>query len=68
MSRLLIYTGLLMIAAGLLVAYAPWIFSWFGRLPGDIRIEGRRGSFYFPVVSLLLVSAVASIILNLFRR
>jgi hypothetical protein len=68
MSRLLIYTGLLLIAAGLLVAYAPWIFSWFGRLPGDIRIEGKRGGLYFPIVSLLLVSIVASVILNLCRR
>jgi len=68
MSRLLIFAGILLIAAGLLVAYAPWLFSWFGRLPGDIRIEGKRGGFYFPVVSLLLVSVIASIILNLFRR
>jgi hypothetical protein len=68
MSRLLVYSGIALIAVGLLVAYAPWLFSWFGRLPGDIRIEGKRGAFYFPVVSLLLVSVVASIILNLFRR
>jgi hypothetical protein len=39
-----------------------------GRLPGDIRIEGRRGGFYFPIVTCLLISAVLSIAVWLFSR
>jgi hypothetical protein len=39
-----------------------------GRLPGDIRIEGENGSFYFPVTSSILVSVVMTIILNLTFR
>ena len=39
-----------------------------GRLPGDIRIEGENGSFYFPVTSLILVSVVLSILLNVITR
>jgi hypothetical protein len=39
-----------------------------GRLPGDIRIEGENGSFYFPVTSSILVSVVMTIILNLIFR
>ncbi len=35
-----------------------------GRLPGDIRIEGENGSFYFPVVSSIVVSVVLTIVLN----
>ncbi len=39
-----------------------------GRLPGDIRIEGENGSFYFPITSSILVSIILSILLNLISR
>ena len=39
-----------------------------GRLPGDIRIEGENGSFYFPITSSILVSIVLSVLLNLISR
>ena len=39
-----------------------------GRLPGDIRIEGENGSFYFPITSSLLVSVVLTIIINIISR
>ena len=39
-----------------------------GRLPGDIRIEGENGSFYFPVTSSILISVVLSILLNIISR
>jgi hypothetical protein len=39
-----------------------------GRLPGDIHIEGENGSFYFPVVSSILVSILLTIILNVISR
>jgi hypothetical protein len=39
-----------------------------GRLPGDIRIEGENGSFYFPVVSSIVVSIILTSILNIISR
>lgn len=39
-----------------------------GRLPGDIHIKNENSSFYFPVVSCLLVSAVISLLMYFFRR
>jgi len=39
-----------------------------GRLPGDIRIEGENGSFYFPITSSILVSVVLTVLLNLIAR
>lgn len=38
-----------------------------GRLPGDIRIEGENGSFYFPLATSILVSVVVTIVLNLIQ-
>ena len=39
-----------------------------GRLPGDIAIEGERGGFYFPIVSMLIISVILTVLLNLFLR
>lgn len=68
MARLLITAGLLLLGPGLVLAYAPWLVSWFGRLPGDIRIEGERGRLFIPVTSMVLVSLVVSVLLALLRR
>jgi hypothetical protein len=39
-----------------------------GRLPGDIRIEGSNGSFYFPVVTSIILSLVLTVLLNIILR
>jgi hypothetical protein len=39
-----------------------------GRLPGDIRIEGENGSFYFPLATSILVSVILTIVLNVIIR
>lgn len=67
-GKLFIYAGLALLAIGLAVSYAPWLFSWFGRLPGDIRIEEENRRIFFPITSMLLISALLSLILNLFFR
>lgn len=58
--------GLVLVVVGAL-AWAGWL-SWFGRLPGDIRIERGGARVYVPIVSMLLVSVVLSVLLSLFRR
>ena len=68
MGRWLILAGLLLITIGVVNIYAPWLVNWFGKLPGDIRIEGSKGTIYIPVTSMILVSIVFTIIINLFRR
>ena len=55
-----------MVAVGVLAWTGA--LSWFGRLPGDIRIERGNTPVYIPLVSMLLVSVVVSIVLSLFRR
>lgn len=68
MAKLLIILGVLLVVVGVLVGYAPWLFAWFGRLPGDIRIERANGVFLFPFTSMLVVSVVISLLLSLFLR
>ncbi len=68
MGRLLIGLGILLVVAGLLVVGAERVGIHLGRLPGDIRIQGRRGSFYFPIVTCLLLSVILSLLSWLFTR
>ncbi|MEP7324783.1 MAG: DUF2905 domain-containing protein, partial [Gemmatimonadota bacterium] len=57
-ALLLIGLGLALIIAGVL--YWSGMLGWFGRLPGDIRIENETTRIYIPIVSMLIVSAVLS--------
>ncbi len=68
MARALIAAGIGLLALGLLLHYAPWTLNWFGRLPGDIRIESGRTRVFVPLTSMLVVSVVVSLLLYLFRR
>lgn len=66
MQRILIVSGLLLLAAGLLW---PWISRLpLGRLPGDIHIEREGFSFHFPLLTCLILSLVISLLWWLFRR
>jgi hypothetical protein len=66
MQRWLIIAGLAILAAGL--AW-PWLArSGLGRLPGDVLIRRVGVTFYAPVVTCLVISAVLSLIVWLFRR
>jgi hypothetical protein len=53
-----------------LIGVAVWWggFDWFGRLPGDIRIERETVRVYIPIVSMVVISIVLTLLLNLFRR
>lgn len=66
MQRLLVILGLFVLAAGL---FWPWLARIpFGRLPGDIRIHRDGFDFFLPITTGLLVSAVLSLLIWLFRR
>ena len=68
MGRLIVSAGIALIAIGLAVMLAERFGIRLGRLPGDVRIQGRRGGFYFPIMTCLLLSGVLSAIAWLFRN
>lgn len=68
MAKLLIIVGAGLLIVGLLLTYFPSALSWFGRLPGDIRIERENSVFYFPITTMIIVSIVLSLLTFLFRR
>ena len=67
-ARYLVIGGVILILIGGGVYLAAKFGIPLGRLPGDIRIEGENGSFYFPVTSSILVSVILSIVLNVISR
>lgn len=68
MSRWLIAVGVVLIVLGLILHYAPWLVNWFGRLPGDIRSGTGDTRVFIPITSMLLLSIVLTILVNLFSR
>jgi hypothetical protein len=62
----IVAAGVALVVVGLLVWSGT--LAWFGRLPGDIRIERDTVRVYIPIVSMLVVSAVLSLVLYLVRR
>jgi uncharacterized membrane protein len=66
LGLLIVIVGLALIVIGGLVALGA--FSWFGRLPGDIRIESGSTRVYIPVTTMLLLSVVLSLLAAIVRR
>jgi uncharacterized membrane-anchored protein YitT (DUF2179 family) len=66
-GKLLLIVGIVTTLLGLLFwsGLAP---RWLGRLPGDIRIERGNSTFYFPIVTCIIISIVLSLIFSIFRR
>ena len=64
MGRWLIVVGLVIAGIGLLVTLGLPL----GRLPGDIVVQRGRGTFYFPVVTCIVLSVLLTVLLSIFRR
>lgn len=67
-ARYLMLGGIILFLIGGGVYLAAKFGLPLGRLPGDIRIEGENGSFYFPVTTSILVSVLLTVILNVILR
>ena len=67
LGKFLVILGLAMVVIGALL-WSGFGKGWLGRLPGDIHYPKHNFSFYFPIVTCLLVSLVLSLILWLFRK
>ncbi len=67
MGRLLIVSGLAIAAVGLVFLMGEKI-GWLGKLPGDIVVRRGNFSFYFPIATCLIVSALLSLIFWLLRK
>jgi hypothetical protein len=67
-ARYIMIGGIILFLIGGGVYLAAKFGLPLGRLPGDIRIEGENGSFYFPITTSILVSVILTIVLNVIVR
>jgi hypothetical protein len=68
MGKWFMVAGALILLIGALLQFAPQTLNWFGRLPGDIRIQTGNTRVFIPITSMLIVSVVFTILVNVFRR
>ncbi len=68
LGRLLIVGGVVMIVMGVIVIVAGRTGLPLGRLPGDIAYRGKNTSFYFPIMTCILISVVLSLIMWIMGR
>ncbi len=66
-GKTLIILGCVFIIAGLGFLFADHI-AFLGKMPGDISIENKRFSFYFPVATCLIISIILTVFFYIFRK
>ncbi len=67
-GKYLIFTGIFIIVIGIIFYFFHNKLNWIGRLPGDIRIEKQNFKFYFPVTTMILLSLLLTLIINIIKR
>jgi len=66
-SNILIIAGIVIVVLGLLLRFTS-VLSYFGKLPGDIKIEKENFKFYFPITSLIILSVIVNVIIRIFKK
>jgi len=68
MGRTLIILGVVLVLAGVVISLGERLPVRFGRLPGDIVYQGKNTTFYFPIVTCIVISIVLSLVMWLANR
>ena len=68
MAKILIGIGIFLVIIGVIWLLFPNAFSWIVNMTGDIKHTSGNTRIYFPVVTMIITSIVATILLNLFNR
>jgi len=68
MARVLIIVGGLIFVVGIVLYVAPGLLNWFGKLPGDIRIQTQNTRIFIPLTSMALISIVLSLLLSALKK
>jgi hypothetical protein len=67
-GKTLIIIGIVLIIAGVIIYFAGNRLNWFGHLPGDINIVRENVRIFIPITTMILISAVLSLIIYLIRK
>lgn len=67
-GKYILLIGGFIVLVGLVVYFFGDKLHWIGRLPGDIRVERENMRFYFPLTTMILLSLLLTLIINLVKR
>jgi hypothetical protein len=67
-GKWIIIAGIIIVVAGVLIYFFHDKLNWLGKLPGDIRIEKENFRFYFPITTMIIISIVLTLLINIFKR
>ena len=67
-GKYIIFIGIALVVAGLILYFGGSRLRWLGHLPGDIRIEKENLRLYFPLTTMILISLLITIIINIIRK
>jgi len=67
-GKYIVVIGILIVVVGLIVWFSGDKLNWFGNLPGDVRIEKKNVKIFAPFTTMLLLSALLSLLLWVFRK
>ena len=60
--------GVIILLIGIAIYFFHDKLHWIGRLPGDIRIEKENFRFYFPITTMIIVSVLLTLIVNIIKK
>jgi H+/Cl- antiporter ClcA len=67
-GKYIIIAGVILVLVGVIVYFFHDKLNWFGRLPGDISIERENFRFYFPITTMIIISIVLSLVMQLIKK
>lgn len=67
-GKWIIIAGIIIIVIGILIYFFYDKLNWLGKLPGDIRIEKNNFRFYFPITTMIIISIVLTVLINIFKK
>lgn len=67
-GKYFILFGIIFVVVGVVLYFFGNHLGWLGKLPGDVRVEKENFRFYFPITTMILISLILTIIINIIRK
>ena len=67
-GKWIILAGVLIVVVGIIIYFFHDKLNWLGKLPGDIRIEKENFRFYFPLTTMIIISVILTLLINIFKK
>ena len=67
-GKWIIVVGILIVVIGIIIYFFHDKLNWLGKLPGDIRIEKENFRFYFPITTMIIISVLLTLLINIFKK